>query len=147
MAVLSSLFFIFIIFCCVPLLFYCVCVCICSIAFSPGISCASFPFSVSSSICFFFFFFVLFSILTMEQFSNQFVKIKIAHKWFKHTMGDSVHSVFFSLSSFASVGHELNTRTHFNMYEHCFQYSVGAKYGVYASVCVHEKSGKSVWNE
>lgn len=26
----------------------------------------------------------------MEQFSNQFVKIKIAHKWFKHTMGDCV---------------------------------------------------------
>lgn len=59
-------------------------------------------------------FFVLFSILTMEQFSNQFVKIKIAHKWFKHTMGDSVHSDFvFFLSSFPSVGDE---------HTHTFQY-------------------------
>lgn len=50
-------------------------------------------------------FFVLFSILTMEQFSNQFVKIKIAHKWFKHTMGDSVHSDFvFSSFVFSFCG-------------------------------------------
>lgn len=42
-----------------------------------------------------------YSIPTIEQFSNQFVKIKIAHKWFNHTMGDS-HSFRYVLYTYCS---------------------------------------------
>lgn len=73
----------------------------------------------------------------MEQFSNQLLKIKIAHKWLKRTMGntDSVRLFFL-----------WTTHTHteyIDMCERCFQYyaiRIDTEYGV--SVCAN--SGKSV---
>lgn len=68
-------------------------VCVFGTAFSPSPSSFAHPLLLLPILSFVscdFFPFALFSISTMEQFSNQFVKIKIAHKWFKHTMGDCV---------------------------------------------------------